>query len=71
MPVPVASLCTSRRPRMSQRAQALEVDLGVDFRCVRGSMPKNFSDFSHGCPGTQHRGSQAVSKQVGSLELGV
>ena len=34
MPVPVVSLCTSRRPRMSQRAQAVEVDLGVDFCCV-------------------------------------
>ena len=71
MPAPGGSLCTSHRPGLSQGAQAIEVNLGVDFRCVGNPMPENFSDFSHRRSRAKHGSSQTVAKQVSSLEGGV
>src|SRR5215469_6093815 len=59
------------RPGMGQCSQAFEVDLGIDFRCVKRPVAKDLCDFPHRRPRAQHGSCQAVTKQVGSFKFGV
>src|SRR5208283_1082545 len=47
MLVSALSLCTPYRPDLSQRSQAVEVNFGVDCRCIRISMSKHLSNLPH------------------------